>query len=219
VRRDIDSSVAGLDSFTTRAFDMISSGGVRTALDLNRESQPTRDRYRGVEQFLTARRLIEAGVGCVTLSIGGWDTHGQNFQTLRRQLPQVDRGIANMIQDLHDRGLGEDVVTIMWGFMVSGHLDFSHTLFADPVNSRYFLCLAVYSIPAAAVMMYIRFPPLAGLRAALAVLALYLFYYACTRLGLIIIRDGWFFVVTTVTAIWMYLSVLLMNWLYAPVRK
>src|SRR5207244_1327538 len=72
-------------------------------------------RYRGVEQFLTARRLVEAGVGCVTLSIGGWDTHGQNFQTLRRQLPQVDRGIANLIQDLHDRGLGNDVVTVMWG--------------------------------------------------------------------------------------------------------
>jgi len=38
--------------------------------------------------------LIEAGVGCVTLSIGGWDTHGQNFQTLKKQLPQVDKGIA-----------------------------------------------------------------------------------------------------------------------------
>jgi uncharacterized protein (DUF1501 family) len=54
-------------------------------------------------------------VGCVTLSIGGWDTHGNNFQTLRRQLPQVDRGIANLIGDLHERGLGNDVVTVMWG--------------------------------------------------------------------------------------------------------
>ena len=57
-----------------------------------RRTQKTQDRYKGVEQFLTARRLVEAGVGCVTLSIGGWDTHGQNFQTLKRQLPQVDRG-------------------------------------------------------------------------------------------------------------------------------
>jgi len=115
VRRDLDQSVAGLDTFTTRAFDMISNGSVRNALDLNREPQSSRQRYQGVEQFLTARRLIEAGVGCVTLSIGGWDTHGQNFQTLRRQLPQVDKGLATLIGDLHERGLGDDVVTVMWG--------------------------------------------------------------------------------------------------------
>jgi uncharacterized protein (DUF1501 family) len=88
---------------------------VRKALDLNREDPRTRDRYRGVEQFLTARRLIEAGVGCVTLAVGGWDTHASNFKTMRRQLPQVDRGIANLVQDLHDRGLDRDVVTVMWG--------------------------------------------------------------------------------------------------------
>jgi hypothetical protein len=117
VRRDLDASgtMAGLDSFTTRAFDMVTSGTVRTALDLNKEEAKTRERYKGVEQFLTARRLIEAGVGCVTLAIGGWDTHGQNFTTLKRQLPQVDRGVANLIQDLHERGLDRDVVTVMWG--------------------------------------------------------------------------------------------------------
>jgi hypothetical protein len=117
IRREIDASgtLAGMDSFTARAFDMVASGSVRNALDLNRENAATRQRYRGVEQFLTARRLIEAGVGCVTLSIGGWDTHGQNFQTLRRQLPQVDKGVSNLIQDLHDRGLSNDVVTVMWG--------------------------------------------------------------------------------------------------------
>jgi uncharacterized protein (DUF1501 family) len=115
VQRDLDTSIAGLDAFTARAFDMIASGGVRNALDLTREPAPVRQRYRGVEQFLTARRLVEAGVGCVTLSIGGWDTHGQNFQTLRRQLPEVDRGVANLVQDLHDRGLFDDVVVVMWG--------------------------------------------------------------------------------------------------------
>ena len=115
VQRDLDTSVAGLDSFTARAFDMISSGGVRNALDLTREPAAIRSRYQGVEQFLTARRLVEAGVGCVTLSIGGWDTHGQNFEQLRRQLPQVDRGVANLISDLHDRGLLDDVCVVMWG--------------------------------------------------------------------------------------------------------
>ncbi len=117
VRRDIDASgtMRGLDSFNARAFDMVASGSVRKALDLNREDPRTRNRYKGVEQFLTARRLVEAGVGCVTLSIGGWDTHSGNFKTLRRQLPEVDRGLASLIQDLHDRGLDKDVVTVMWG--------------------------------------------------------------------------------------------------------
>jgi hypothetical protein len=117
IRREVDASgtLEGMDSFNARAFDIIASSGVRTALDLGREDARTRERYRGVEQFLKARRLIEAGVGCVTLAIGGWDTHGNNFRTLRRQLPQVDRGVANLIQDLHDHGLADDVVTVMWG--------------------------------------------------------------------------------------------------------
>jgi hypothetical protein len=117
VRRDIDASgtMQGMDAFNARAFDMVASGAVRRALDLTREEPRSRDRYKGVEQFLTARRLIEAGVGCVTLAIGGWDTHSSNFKTLKNQLPQVDRGVANLIQDLHDRGLQDDVVTVMWG--------------------------------------------------------------------------------------------------------
>ncbi len=117
IRRDLDASgtMSGMDSFTARAFDMVTSGTVRDALDLNKADTKTRERYKGVEQFLTARRLIEAGVGCVTLSIGGWDTHGQNFTTLKRQLPKVDQGVSHLIQDLHDLGLGRDVVTVMWG--------------------------------------------------------------------------------------------------------
>jgi len=117
LRRDLDTNgtMAGMDSFTSRAFDMVTSGTVRDALDLTKADAKTRDRYKGVEQFLTARRLIEAGVGCVTLSIGGWDTHGGNFTTLKKQLPQVDKGVANLIQDLHDLGMDKDVITVMWG--------------------------------------------------------------------------------------------------------
>jgi hypothetical protein len=117
VRRDLDAkgTMRGLDAFATRAFDMIASGTVRQALDLTRENPRVRDRYRNVEQFLMARRLIEAGAGFVTLAYGGWDTHSSNFQTLKTQLPELDRGIANLIQDLHDRGMANDVVTVMWG--------------------------------------------------------------------------------------------------------
>jgi uncharacterized protein (DUF1501 family) len=64
---------------------------------------------------LTARRLVEAGVGCVTLSYGGWDTHSSNFKSLRQQLPPLDRGIATLISDLHERGMQDEVVTVVWG--------------------------------------------------------------------------------------------------------
>jgi hypothetical protein len=116
-RREIDASgtMAGMDAYTEKAIEMVTAGVVRDALDVRKEDPKVVERYRGVENFLTARRLVEAGVGCVTLSIGGWDTHGQNFQTLKRQLPQVDKGIANLVNDLHDRGLAEDVVVVMWG--------------------------------------------------------------------------------------------------------
>ncbi len=116
-RREVDASgtMKGMDSFTQRAFDMIASGTVRKALDLKNEDPRTKDRYRGVEQFLTARRLVEAGVGCVTLSYGGWDTHENNFKQLAKQVPNLDRGVANLIQDLHDRGMQDDVVVVVWG--------------------------------------------------------------------------------------------------------
>ncbi len=117
VRRDIDATgtMKGLDSFASRAFDMVASGAVRRALDLTREEPKARDRYKGIEQFLTARRLVEAGVGCVTLAYGGWDLHSSCFKSCRRMLPDLDRGIANLIEDLHDRGMGDDVVTMVCG--------------------------------------------------------------------------------------------------------
>jgi len=116
-RRDVDASgtMKGMDGFAVRAFDMVASGTVRKALDLSKEEPKSRERYKNAEQFLTARRLVEAGVGCVTLSIGGWDTHGQNFTQLKRQLPMVDRGVANLVQDLCDRGMDKDVLVVMWG--------------------------------------------------------------------------------------------------------
>ena len=116
-RRDIDAtgSMKGMDAFTTRAFDMIASGAVRDALDLKQEDPKSRERYKGVEHFLTARRLVEAGVRFVTLNFGGWDTHSGNFKQLAKQLPLLDRGVANLVGDLHERGLSDDVITIVWG--------------------------------------------------------------------------------------------------------
>jgi len=117
IRRDVDASgtMQGMDDFNVRAFDMVASGAVRKALDHSQEEPRTRDRYKGVEKFLTARRLVEAGVGCVTLAYGGWDTHSSNFKTLKTQLPNLDRGIASLVQDLEDRGLLDDTIVVVWG--------------------------------------------------------------------------------------------------------
>jgi hypothetical protein len=117
MRRDVDASgtMTGLDAFTSRAFEIVTSGRIRQALDLSKEDPRVRDRYGKATQFLTARRLVEAGVGCVTLAIGGWDTHDQNFQNLRRQLPEVDQAVSALIEDLHRHGLEQDVLVVMWG--------------------------------------------------------------------------------------------------------
>jgi uncharacterized protein (DUF1501 family) len=56
-----------------------------------------------------------AGVGCVTLSIGSWDTHRDHFAAMRNELPFLDRGVSALVQDLHERGLSNDVVTVVGG--------------------------------------------------------------------------------------------------------
>ena len=67
------------------------------------------------ENFLIARRLVEAGVSVVTLKVGDWDTHEKNFRDMREQLPQLDRGFHALVSDLHDRGLQDDVAVVLWG--------------------------------------------------------------------------------------------------------
>ena len=116
-RNEADRSgvMTGMDAFAARAFEMITAPSTRDALDLNREDPRTRERYGSATQFLTARRLVEAGVRCVTLSIGGWDTHGNNFGQLRTLLPTVDHAIATLVEDLHARGLDKDCSVVMWG--------------------------------------------------------------------------------------------------------
>jgi hypothetical protein len=102
---------ASLDKFHQQALDILRSDRTRRAFDLDREPPHLRDAYGRNpfgESALTARRLIEAGVRFVTNGLGGWDTHANNFQTLRGALlPQLDRVLAALIGDLVDRGLLE----------------------------------------------------------------------------------------------------------------
>lgn len=120
----------GVDSFTRKAFDVLTSSRLVEALDLSQEDSALRDRYgRGtadpafgedagphwMDQFLMARRLVEAGVRCVTLSFGSWDRHGGNFERLPEQLSKLDLGLSALVEDLHRRGLERDVSVIAWG--------------------------------------------------------------------------------------------------------
>jgi len=119
IRRASDATgkMDALDSFTQRAVGVVTSGKVADALDLDKEDKAVRERYGREDgrMFLTARRLVEAGVRVVTFDWGGWDTHGDNFNHLRRQLPKLDQGMSSLLQDLSDRGLDKDVTVVMWG--------------------------------------------------------------------------------------------------------
>lgn len=98
-----------------RAYELILGAG-KEVFDLSKEKTELRDRY-GRHTFgqecLVARRLVESGVPYVVINYpGGWDTHKGHFQTMRRQCPQLDQGLAALLQDLKDRGLLD--TTIVW---------------------------------------------------------------------------------------------------------
>jgi uncharacterized protein (DUF1501 family) len=96
------------------AYELI-LGDAGKVFDLSQEKDELRDRY-GRNTFgqscLVARRLVERGVVFITINFGGWDTHKQNFPAMRRLLPQLDRGMATLLQDLAERGLLDS--TVVW---------------------------------------------------------------------------------------------------------
>jgi hypothetical protein len=131
IRRDVDASgmMNGLDSFQQQAFGLLTSSKIVDALDVSKEDPKVRERYgkgddknfgdgapRNLEHFLMARRLVEAGCRVVTLNFGRWDFHSDNFNGLKNtHLPQFDQGLSALIEDLHQRGLDDDVAVVAWG--------------------------------------------------------------------------------------------------------
>ncbi len=108
----------GLDTFHKKALEILRSDRTRRALELDREPESLRERY-GLTSFgqgaLMARRLIEAGVRFVTLGLGGWDTHINNFTQLKTLLPQLDQTLSALVEDLADRGLLERTIVYCAG--------------------------------------------------------------------------------------------------------
>lgn len=136
LRRTTDASGSreGLDAFTNQAIGVLTSSRLIEALDLSREDPRTVDRYgtgdpkiaidgngapRVPQSFLAARRLVEAGARVVTLNYSKWDWHGHPygscFDRCREDLEVFDRAFSALLEDLHARGLEQDVTVAVWG--------------------------------------------------------------------------------------------------------
>ena len=121
VERDANQNARAVSDYQREAFNLMVSPDARRAFDLQAEPDRLRDEYgRNTlgQSCLMARRLVEAGVRCVTIDHSNWDTHDNNFATLRRELlPALDTGIAALFRDLADRGrLGSTLVLISGEF-------------------------------------------------------------------------------------------------------
>ena len=121
-------AVAGMETFSRQAYEILTSRKLFNALDVTKEDPKLRARY-GIgdmkneadgppccnDHFLMARRLVEAGARCVTISFGRWDTHSDNFRTNSERIPKLDKALSALIEDLHARGLDQDVSVVVWG--------------------------------------------------------------------------------------------------------
>jgi uncharacterized protein (DUF1501 family) len=114
-----DKLLAGMDKFSQKAYAMMRSSKAREAFDLTRESASiTRmfDEQAFSQSCLLATRLVQSGVKFVTLNIGGWDTHRDNFTKLKDNLlPQLDAGLSGLLQALESKGLLESTAVFVTG--------------------------------------------------------------------------------------------------------
>jgi uncharacterized protein (DUF1501 family) len=125
--------VKARDEFYEKAHGIITGPAAKRAFDLTQESDKTRDRYgrNSLGQgCLLARRLVDAGVQFVTVTDGGWDTHTDNFRSLKtRLLPRVDRGLSALLDDLNTRGMLDETLVVWFG-------DFGRTPKVNPTAGR-----------------------------------------------------------------------------------
>ena len=118
-----------VDEITAQALGILTSSRLAEALDISKEDPKTIERYgkghtdrygdgapRNNQHFLMARRLVEAGCRVVTLNFGRWDFHSKNFSEARdTHLPYFDQALSALIEDIYERGLGDDVSVVAWG--------------------------------------------------------------------------------------------------------
>jgi hypothetical protein len=111
----VSPQLAAAEEAKEQAYELILGSG-KEVFDLSTEKPELRDlygRHTFGQECLVARRLVEVGVPYVVINYpGGWDTHSGHFERMRRQCPELDRGLATLLQDLSDRGLLES--TVVW---------------------------------------------------------------------------------------------------------
>jgi hypothetical protein len=111
-----DPAVAAMRRCEDEAYDLILGDGAKV-FDLGQEKPELREQYGRTtfgQACLMARRLVEIGVPYITINYKGWDTHKQHFQIMRRQLPEMDKGVGTLIMDLSARGLLDSTI-VWWG--------------------------------------------------------------------------------------------------------
>lgn len=115
---EANDQLAAYDQFQKRAAEMVLFGEARDAFAIDAETVELRDRYGRTtfgQSCLLARRLVERGVGFVTVNSGGWDHHAKIWEGLDRMLPDFDRGFSALLTDMHQRGLLRDVMVVVMG--------------------------------------------------------------------------------------------------------
>jgi hypothetical protein len=101
-------ALEGMDSFYQRAYAMISSDKARAAFSLKDEPDKLKEEYganAAGQRMLLARRLVEAGVRFVSLTYGGWDHHDNIKNAMNSQMPNFDKALAALVNDLDQRGM------------------------------------------------------------------------------------------------------------------
>ena len=114
-----DQILEGLDQFSSQAHSMITSSRARQAFDISQEPESFAQQF-GDESFgqscLLALRLVESGVRLVSVQLGGWDTHQDNFSKLKNtNLPKLDVGLSGLLSGLDQRGLLESTAVFVTG--------------------------------------------------------------------------------------------------------
>jgi len=106
-----------LDEHYKAALNMITAPETKKAFAIEEEDPKLRDRYgRNFfgQRLILARRLVESGVRFVTVSDPSWDTHANNFNSLKGSLmPRVDQAIPQLLADLEERGLLDNTL-VCW---------------------------------------------------------------------------------------------------------
>jgi hypothetical protein len=116
---DAEAKIASYSPSVEQAYSMVYSPKVLEAFDIAREPHKVREEY-GRSQvgqgLLLARRLVERGVKAVSVWMGGWDTHANNFKSLKEKLlPPMDQGFGALVADLAQRGLLESTLVVQAG--------------------------------------------------------------------------------------------------------